>query len=103
MKKNLSKIICGLFTAASLTVSLVAAESIMIVEAAPVAAVAVAGQVDPADSSGFVELSEAVPDVILEPRYYSTYNFVGDRIVGYRAPCIFMTKEAQPLSASPEE
>ena len=94
MKKNLSKIICGLFTAASLTVSLVAAESIMIVEAAPVAAVAVAGQVDPADSSGFVELSEVVPDVILEPRYYSTYNFVGDRIVGYRAPCIFMTKEA---------
>ena len=26
--------------------------------------------------SGFVHLGEAVPDVILEIRYYSTYNFV---------------------------
>ena len=32
---------------------------------------------------GFVALAEAVPDVILEPRYYSTYNFVGERIDGY--------------------
>ena len=36
-----------------------------------------------ADRSGFVVLSEAVPDVILEIRYYSTYNFVGTRIDGY--------------------
>ena len=28
----------------------------------------------------FVMLAEAVPDAILEPRYYSTYNFIGDRI-----------------------
>ena len=35
------------------------------------------------DASGFVSLAEAVPDVILEIRYYSTYNFVGDRIHGY--------------------
>lgn len=34
------------------------------------------------DSTGFVVLSEAVPDAILEIRYYSTYNFVGDRIDG---------------------
>ena len=39
-----------------------------------------------ADSSGFVLLSEAVPDAILEIRYYSTYNFVGKRINGYEAP-----------------
>ena len=50
--------------------------------------------VSPDDPSGFVELAEAVPDVILEPRYYSTYNFVGDRIDGYEAPCILMTREA---------
>ena len=93
MNKDLSKILCGLFMAASLTVSLVATDSIMSAEAAPVAA-QVAGNVDPADSSDFVELSEVVPDVILEPRYYSTYNFVGDRIAGYQAPRIFMTKEA---------
>ncbi len=36
------------------------------------------------DASDFVSLAEAVPDVILEIRYYSTYNFVGDRIDAYR-------------------
>ena len=46
------------------------------------------------DSSGFVLLSEAVPDVILEIRYYSTYNFVGDRIDGYEEPLAMLTKEA---------
>jgi D-alanyl-D-alanine dipeptidase len=46
------------------------------------------------DSSGFVLLSEAVPDVILEIRYYSTYNFVGERIDGYQEPLAFLTKEA---------
>ncbi len=50
---------------------------------------------DPAgDSSGFVSLAEAVPGVILEIRYYSTYNFVGDRIDGYEEPCALITKEA---------
>ena len=43
---------------------------------------------------GFVALAEAVPDVILEPRYYSTYNFVGERIDGYEEPCALLTKEA---------
>ena len=38
------------------------------------------------DASDFVLLSEAVPDAILEIRYYSTYNFVGDRIDGYEEP-----------------
>ncbi len=46
------------------------------------------------DSSDFVLLSEAVPDAILEIRYYSTYNFVGDRINGYEEPCALLTKEA---------
>ena len=48
----------------------------------------------PADSSGFVVLSEVVPDAILEIRYYSTYNFVGERIDGYEMPCALMTREA---------
>ena len=51
-------------------------------------------EVDPMDSSGFVKLAEAVPDVILEIRYYSTYNFVGDRIEGYETPVAYLTKEA---------
>lgn len=46
------------------------------------------------DSSDFVLLSEAVPDVILEIRYYSTYNFVGDRIDGYEEPLAMLTAEA---------
>ena len=46
------------------------------------------------DSSDFVLLSEAVPDAILEIRYYSTYNFVGDRIDGYEEPVALITKEA---------
>ena len=50
--------------------------------------------VDPKDSSGFVKLSDAVPDAILEIRYYSTYNFVGDRIEGYETPVAYLTKEA---------
>ena len=51
-------------------------------------------KVDPKDSSGFVKLAEAVPDVILEIRYYSTYNFVGARIDGYENPTAYLTKEA---------
>ena len=46
------------------------------------------------DASDFVLLSEAVPDAILEIRYYSTYNFVGDRIDGYEEPVALLTEEA---------
>ncbi len=46
------------------------------------------------DASSFVLLSEAVPDAILEIRYHSTYNFVGDRIEGYEEPIALLTKEA---------
>ena len=46
------------------------------------------------DSSNFVLLNDIVPDVILEIRYYSTYNFVGERIDGYEEPLAFLTKQA---------
>ena len=46
------------------------------------------------DASDFVLLSEIVPDAILEIRYYSTYNFVGERIDGYEEPVALITKEA---------
>ena len=42
----------------------------------------------------FVPLAEAVPDAILEIRYYGTYNFVGTRIDGYLEPTAFLTREA---------
>ncbi len=49
---------------------------------------------DRQDASGFVSIGEAVPDVILEIRYYSTFNFIGDRIDGYEQPVALLTREA---------
>ena len=46
------------------------------------------------DPSGFVLLADHVPNIIQEIRYYSTYNFIGDRIDGYEEPCALLTKEA---------
>ena len=46
------------------------------------------------DPSGFVVLSDMVPGILQEIRYYSTYNFIGDRIDGYEEPCALLTREA---------
>ena len=46
------------------------------------------------DSSQFVMLTDAVPDAILEIRYYGTYNFVGTRIDGYEEPTALLTRQA---------
>lgn len=46
------------------------------------------------DASGFVNLAKEVPDVLVETRYYSTYNFVGARIDGYEQPVALITREA---------
>ena len=46
------------------------------------------------DSSDFVTITDVVPDVILEIRYFSTYNFVGKRIDGYLQPTALLTKRA---------
>ena len=42
----------------------------------------------------FVSIPEAIPDAILEIRYFSTYNFIGDRIDGYLAPTALLTRTA---------
>ena len=46
------------------------------------------------DPSGFVLLSDLVPNIIQEIRYFSTYNFIGERIDGYEEPCALLTIEA---------
>ena len=46
------------------------------------------------DASGFVLLGDVAPDVIQEIRYYTTFNFVGDRIDGYEQPIAFITRQA---------
>ena len=46
------------------------------------------------DASAFVMLSDYVPDIVQEIRYYSTFNFIGDRINGYEEPISLLTREA---------
>ncbi len=46
------------------------------------------------DTSDFVLLSDYVESVVQEIRYFSTYNFIGDRIDGYEQPVAIITKEA---------
>lgn len=52
------------------------------------------GTAPPADSDGFVVVTDVIPDAILEIRYFSTYNFVGERIPGYVQPVALLTAEA---------
>ena len=56
------------------------------------------------DASGFVIVSDHVPQVIQEIRYHSTFNFVGDRIDGYEEPIAILTMEAaRALKAASNE
>lgn len=43
---------------------------------------------------GFVYLTDIAPEIVLEMRYYSAFNFVGERIDGYHLPVCIMTEEA---------
>jgi len=56
------------------------------------------------DASGFVVLADFVPHIIQEIRYYSSYNFIGERIDGYEQPCALLTLEAaRALKAASNE
>jgi len=56
------------------------------------------------DSSGFVNVTDIVPDAILEIRYFGTYNFIGDRIPGYEQPVALLTRQcADSLKAVSDE
>lgn len=46
------------------------------------------------DTAAFVILTDVVPDAILEIRYHSTFNFIGDRIDGYDEPIAVLTRQA---------
>ena len=45
-------------------------------------------------AGGFVDVSKVIPDAVFDIRYYTDYNFVGERIDGYEEPLAFLTKEA---------
>ena len=46
------------------------------------------------DRSGFVCIGREIPDVLLDIRYYSSFNFIGERIDGYEEPTALLTREA---------
>ena len=46
------------------------------------------------DASQFVSITDVVPDAILEIRYFSSYNFIGERIPGYEQPIAMITRRA---------
>ena len=42
----------------------------------------------------FVSLGDVIPDIMLDVRYYSTYNFIGDRVRGYNEPVALLSSKA---------
>lgn len=46
------------------------------------------------ENGDFVLLTDVIPDVIQEIRYFSTYNFIGERIDGYEEPCAILSRPA---------
>ncbi len=52
---------------------------------------------DPAPSlllEGFVDVQQIIPTLQVDPRYYGSHNFVGERIDGYLAPRVILTRPA---------
>jgi len=45
-------------------------------------------------ADGFVSVGEVIPEVLLDIRYYSSFNFIGERIDGYEEPAALLTREA---------
>ena len=46
------------------------------------------------DKSDFMPVSSIIDDAVYDIRYYSSNNFTGNKIKGYKAPIAYMTKEA---------
>ena len=46
------------------------------------------------DKSGFEKVSAVIDDAVYDVRYYSSNNFTGKRIRGYKAPVPYMTRES---------
>ena len=46
------------------------------------------------DKSDFAEISSVIDDAAYDIRYYSSNNFTGEKIDGYKAPRAYLTKQA---------
>ncbi len=56
------------------------------------------------DKSDFAPVYTVIDDAVYDMRYYSSYNFTGNRIDGYKAPIAYMTKESlKALSVAAED
>ncbi|MCP3925670.1 MAG: M15 family metallopeptidase [Desulfobacterales bacterium] len=56
------------------------------------------------DKSSFVSITDMIPDVVLDIRYFTEYNFVGEKIDGYKAPkCLLSKKAANALKKVQDE
>lgn len=44
--------------------------------------------------NGFVYVNEMIPDINVELRYHTNYNFVGQQIDAYNSNCLILTKQA---------
>ncbi|MBR2273671.1 MAG: M15 family metallopeptidase [Alphaproteobacteria bacterium] len=55
------------------------------------------------DKSNFAEISSVIDDVVYDIRYYSSNNFTGHKINGYKAPRAYLTKEALSALAKAAE
>jgi D-alanyl-D-alanine dipeptidase len=45
-------------------------------------------------TEGFVDVKEVIPSIVLDIRYYTSHNFIGEPIDGYKADKCILTKEA---------
>ena len=52
------------------------------------------------DTRGFVSVGEMIPDVLPDIRYYSSFNFIGERIDGYEESAALLTREAAEALAA---
>lgn len=52
---------------------------------------------------GFVAVTDVLPDVLLDIRYHSAFNFVGEKIDGYNAPVAILSRPAATALARAAE
>ena len=56
------------------------------------------------DKSDFAPIYTVIDDAVYDIRYYSSYNFTGNKINGYKAPVAYMTKEGlKALAAASDD
>ncbi len=76
------------------------AMSVQAQQAAPAAVLADA----PTWRKFLVDVRDVAPDIVLDIRYYTRYNFIGRRIDGYEAPkCLLTLQAAQALTRVQKE